>query len=237
MSLLSMVQDFCERTGVPSPTAVHGSTDDQVVQIRALLEEEGKDLAKRVAWERLTFETTHTTLANEDQGLIDSLTTRTFNYILNDTIWDRTNRWSVYGPLSPQKWQAEKARSMTGPRTRFRFREGRLMASPAPSAGWTWAWEYVTKDWVTDSSGATYRAVFGADSDVVLLPEDLMIQGLRWRWRKEKGLDYAEDFRTYEAQVKDAMGRDGAKPRLRMDQDSWRGPTPGIFVPSGNWMT
>ena len=232
-----MVTDFCSRGNIPIPTTVIGNLDDQVVQLRALLEEEGKDLAKRGAWESLTFEASHTTLALEDQGTIASIAAsdKVFNYILNDTIWDRTNRWYVFGPLSPQQWQAEKAWSITGPRTRFRIRGGKLLTYPAPTAGWSWNFEFVSKDWLTDDTGTTYHSLFQADDDEVLLPEDLMIQGLRWRWRREKGLAYAEEFRTYELQVKDALGRSGGKVRLAMDKSPWRGPTPGIFVASGNW--
>jgi hypothetical protein len=51
---------------------------------------------------------------------------------------------------------------------------------------------------------------------------------------REKGLDYAELFNTYEFQVKDAMGRDGGSPRLSMDGGRTE-MKPGIFVPNGNW--
>ena len=71
----------------------------------------------------------------------------------------------------------------------------------------------------------------------MLLPETLLLMGLRWRWKKEKGVDYAEDFRTYESQVKDALGRDGGKPILNMGMDCNRGARPGIFVPQGSWLT
>jgi hypothetical protein len=57
--------------------------------------------------------------------------------------------------------------------------------------------------------------------------------GLRWRWKKEKGLDYAEDMRTYEMQIKDELGRDGGKQILQMDNLTTK--RPGISVPDGNW--
>jgi hypothetical protein len=58
--------------------------------------------------------------------------------------------------------------------------------------------------------------------------------GLRWRWLREKGLDYAELFRTYEMQVKDALGRDGGKRVLSMDGNR-REVGPNVFIPSGSW--
>ena len=55
MSLLTIVTAFCERTNLPTPATVIGTTDQQVKQVKALLEEEGKDLSKRGAWEGLIF--------------------------------------------------------------------------------------------------------------------------------------------------------------------------------------
>ncbi len=236
MSLLTMVQYFCQRTNVPVPSAVIGSTDQQVLQVLALLEEEGNDLAQRGAWQALTFEATHTTLALEDQGAIATIASNGFRYIKNQTIWDRTERLPVLGPTDSQDWQSLKAVATTGPRFKFRIRGGKLLVNPVPPAGNTWAFEYVSKNWMTNAAGSTYKQYFTVDSDVALLPEELLIMGLRWRWQREKGMDYAELFRTYEAQVKDVLGRDGGKPLLSMDNEPWKGPAPGILIPDGNWI-
>lgn len=233
-TLLSVVQDMCGRQNIPVPATVYGTNDTQVRQIMRLLEEEGNDLASRHPWERLTIEASFTTLAAADQGTIASIATNGFRSIKNETIWDRTTVLPVCGPMSAAEWQARQALSIVGPQYRYRIRGGHLLVSPTPPAGESWYFEYETKYWITDSGGSTYRNRFGADDDIILLPDDLTLQGLRWRWKKEKGLDYAEDMRTYEMQVKDAMGHDGGKPRLRMD-GSANTRQPGISVPTGNW--
>lgn len=233
-SLLTIVQRHCQRSGLPVPATVYGSSDTQVQQLMGLLEEEGNDLNSRGAWEGTTFEATHTTLALEDQGTMTDIASNGFKYIKNDTIWDRTDDLPVMGPVSPQAWQALKGMATTSPRYQFRIRGGKLLVNPTPTAGHTWAFEYVSRFWITDDSGSTYREYFGADGDLVLVPADLLLMGLRWRWKKEKGLDYAEDFRTYEIQVKDAIGRSGGKPVLDMSGGR-RGATPGIFVSPGSW--
>lgn len=236
MSLLTIVQRFCSRTGLAVPATVYGTADPQIRQIMALLEEEGNDLSGRGDWNELTFQATHTTTAAEDQGDIDSIATNGYRYIKNNTFWDRTLQEPVYGPLNDQDWQAIKAMTVTGPRYQWRIRGGHLLSNPVPTAGHTWAFEYVSWNWMTDSTGATYRQYFAADGDLPLLPEEILTLGLRWRWKKEKGFDYAEDFRTYESMVKDALGRDGGKRTLNMGGDG-EGKTPRVFLPAGSWIT
>lgn len=234
MTLLTVVQQFCERTNVPVPSTVYGTTDRQIRQVRALLEEEGQDLAKRGTWESLTAEASLTTLAAEDQGAMATIASNGFRYIKNQTLWDRTTKLPVCGPLDAREWQGMKALIPTGPRYRFRIRGGHLWVNPTPTAGDSWYFEYASKNWILGADGTTYKQLFTLDTDTILLPEDIVLMGLRWRWMREKGLDYAEHFATYEAQVKDALGHDGGKPVLSMDNDH-TGPMPGVFIPAGSW--
>lgn len=235
MTVLSIAQQFCRRTGLPSPSTVLGSSDARILQIASLIEEEGNDLAARGGWEALTFESVFTTVASEDQGLVETLAPG-LRYIKNQTIWDRTDTLPVIGPLDPQEWQALKGVGNTGPRYMYRIRGGSLISNPAVPVGHTWAFEYVSKYWIVGAD-SSYKNYFTLDTDSCLLPEELILMGLRWRWLREKGMDYAELFRTYEMQVKDAMGRDGTKPVINMSGGGWNGPKPGVWVPSGNWMT
>lgn len=236
MSLLTCVQRFCERTNLTSPSTVIGTTDPQVLQIKALLEEIGIDLNSRFSWQETTFQTLHTTIADEDQGSMFDIVGAGWAYVNNMTLWDRSLRLPILGPLSGVDWQALKAVVVTGPQYQFRIRENHLLVNPEPPAGSEWAFEYSSKYWIraTADTVAT-KEYFTADSDVMLIPETLCLMGLRAWWKKEKGLEYAEDMRMFEAQAKDASNRDGGKPVLHMDQDPWNGPKPGIWVPSGNW--
>jgi len=233
MTMLTTVQRFCRRTGLSVPTTVYGTTDEQVLQIMALLEEEGNDLAGRGNWEALTFEATHTTVATESQGAITSIATNNFRYIKDETLWDRTENLPLY-VIDGQDWQAEKGFSTTSPHYMVRIRGGALLASPTPTAGNTWAFEYVSWNWILDTDGSTYKQYFTADTDTLLLPEPIIMMGLRWRWKKEKGFDYEEDFNTYEEMVKNELGRQGVKKTLHFDRDP-RDKQPHIVVNQGNW--
>lgn len=234
MSLLTIISYVCGRTGVPVPVSVMSQvTDDRILQMLRLLEEEGTDLSQRGDWQGITFEATHTTLAAEDQGAIATIASNGFRRIKNGTFWDRTAKLPIGGPLNDQEWQARKALTITGPRYSYRMRGGKLLVNPTPAASSTWAFEYISKNWILGVDGTTYKQYFTLDTDTVLLPEDLVIMGLRWRWKREKGLEYAEDQRTYEMQLKDALGGDGGKAVLNMSSETYRGP--GIFIPDRNW--
>lgn len=235
MTMLTVVQRFCTRTGLTSPATVYGTTDPQIRQILALLEEEGSDLSKRGDWNEITFEATHTTTAIEDQGAITTIASNGFNYIKNGTIWDRDLRLPVY-VIDGANWQAAKAMDLTGPRYQARIRGGKLISNPVPTAGHTWAFEYISKNWILGADGTTYKEYFTLDTDTILLPESIILMGLRWRWKKEKGLSYDEDFRTYEMQVQDALSRDGMKQTLNMGNEN-SVVSPGVVVPLGSWLT
>jgi hypothetical protein len=69
----------------------------------------------------------------------------------------------------------------------------------------------------------------------MLLPEDLVLQGVRWRYKKEKGLEYAEDFNTYEIQVKQQLAEE--QPRKHLTMNPGNSNMPGIYVSAGSWIT
>lgn len=235
MSLLTVVKSFCRRQQLPEPATVSGTTDQQIAQVMALLEEEGMDLGKRGLWERMTYEATFTTVAAESQGAISAIATNGFDFVINQTIFDRDSGLQAIGPVSPANWQAMKSLVSSGPQYQFRLRGGNLLINPAPAAGLNWYFEYHSKNWIIGADGVTYKSYFTLDTDEILFPEELALMGLRWRWKKEKGLEYAEDMRTYELQVSDAIGRNGMKPILSADNTP-RKKGPLIFIPQGNWL-
>lgn len=233
MSLLTIVQAFCERTKLTVPTTVMGNTNEQIIQLRALLEEEGEALSRRGDWEGLTFEASHTTLAAEDQGAMTSIATNGYRYIKDETMWDRTDKLPI-PQMHSTMWQRFKASVSVSPRYRYRIRGGKLLFTPTPTAGNSVYFEYVSKNWILGADGTTYKSAFTLDTDTVLIPEELFRIGLRWRWKKENGLEYAEDFRDYEMQVADALGRDGGKQILYM-HDGFPQAKPGVIVPEYSW--
>jgi len=232
MNLLSLVQTACRRLGLNSPVAVMTATDPAVLQMLALLEEEGTEQAARYQWQNLQREATFTTVATETQGAMSTIAPG-WDYIVNDTIWNRTLRRPVYGPKSEQDWQQVKAMQLNGPFNSYRVRGDNLLFYPAPAAGQSCYFEYITTYWISTSAGGS-SATFTNDADTILLDDQLSIMGLIWRWRQAKGLDFSADYEKYEKRYMDLAGRDASKPVLNLDGAQYD-IQPVILVPTGNW--
>ena len=231
LTVLEIVQTACRRIGILAPTMALGSTDQQIIQLVALCEEEGQELSERYQWQALQTEVTFTTVAAQVQASLATIAPG-FNYIVNNTIWNRTLRRPVYGPTSEQDWQQKKAIQLNGPFNSFRIISDVINFYPNPVAGQVCAFEYISANLVSKLSGSS--AIWTADTDKPKIPDQLIVMGLIWRWKAAKGLDYSEDYAKYERRVTDAMGRDAGKPKLSMDGASYD-IQPVILVPRGSF--
>lgn len=237
MSLLSMMQDITDNLGLKRPTQIIGNSERDIRQLLAIANEEGEDLASRYHWQTLIREGTFTLAATANQGDINDsggtiITDEDFQYIMNDSFWNRTDKLPIPGPLNAQDWQTLQNFTVTGPYLQYRIQQDQLLIDPTPSAD-SVGFEYVSKFWC-ESSGGTGQSKWTADTDVGRLDERLMKRGIRWRWLSRHGLAYDEDMRTYEHLVANAMMRDGGKTTLRLDSEANRR-VPGIFLPQGSW--
>lgn len=213
MTLATLCQAAARQLNVGVPTAFVSSADETAALLLRLATEEGIALMRRYPWQALQAEKTFTTLAADEQtGAVPT----DFDRMIPDTMFNRSTRRRVAGPLSPEEWQQTKATLVTYVNPTFRIRGNAILMSPNPPAGETVAYEYISKNFCA-SSGGTTQADWAADSDVSRLDEGLMTLGLIWRFRQVKGLSYAEDLQLYERRVSDAEMRDGVKPRITSD--------------------
>lgn len=233
MSCLSIVQTICAELGLSQPNSAVGSSDVQIATIVALCNREGNTLTARHEWTALQTQASFTTVAQQSQGAMATIAPG-FKSMINDTIWNRSLRRPVFGPKTPAEWQQQQAFAINGPWSSHRIEQGNLLMYPVPEAGQDCYFEYISKNWCTDSTGATGRSAWANDADLPVLDENLLILGTIWRWKKLKGFEYAEDFNDYERQVLDAMGKDGGKDWLSLSNTKYD-IMPGVVVPAGSW--
>lgn len=237
LPLLTIVQQFCLRTGIPSPLTAVGSQDPQILQIVALLNEEFEEVSTRYTWQALRKEFSFVTIATSDQGDLDTLLGFPVNFIENDVMWNTDTRLPIFGPVGVQRWEQYRALPITGTLIQYRIQGGRLLFYPLDvPVGNTIIGAAAMRYAVADNTGSSpvYKQFFTKDNDVCVFPDALMLASIRWRWKREKGLTYAEDFTRYENIVADQMARDGTGNIVDMAEDSSNF-GPGILVPSGSW--
>lgn len=232
MSLLTLLNEAQDLLSLPRSTVAVSSTDLNVRQLVSIANQEGRELARRYSWSALVTEKTFTSIAATTQT---SSIPSDFDHIVNHSMFNRTQKRRVTGPLSSQEWQAQKALSASLLTDSFKIRAGAIDIIPTPEAGDTYAYEYISKNWC-ETSGGTGQAAWAADTDVGVLDETLMVLGVIWRFRKARGLDYAEEFNTYEKEVDQAIMRDGGKRDLNYSwDDTLQDHAKEPYVQDGNW--
>lgn len=140
------------------------------------------------------------------------------NYFIPQTGWDRNFRWQLLGPVNAQEWQVLKSGiSPVGPRLRYRIMNGQIYFNPAPyvPAGQSSpisdliVFEYATTSWiaVTGAPTVAVQTAYQLDTDVSVIPEDLITLSLKWRILKSLGQAYADEFTDYNDKVDVVTGR------------------------------
>lgn len=233
MTLLTMINDVQDRIGLPRSSVVVSSTEQNVRRLLAWANVEGKALMKRYGWQALQTENTFTSLAQASQtGAIPA----DFDRFINNSMFNRTRKRRVTGPLAAKDWQSIQATSASIMTDSFRVRGNAILLSPTPPAGDTYAYEYISNLWVdSDADGDGDLAAWTADTQTSLLPEFLMGLGTEWRFLKAVGLDYAESFNTYEEEVVQAIMRDGGQRTISLANDPGQLLAPAIGVPEDSW--
>jgi len=230
-TLLQIVQNFCQATGLPTPLTVSGSTDTQVIQILALMNE-GLDNLVVMPWAQLEKVATFVSTAVENQGALETIAPG-FRSLVGDTLWSNTNRLIGAGSISPQDSQALRIWGTPSALVQFREVGGNLLFIPAGASGLTYSFEYKSQNAVMAVDLST-KQYFTQDTDVPILPDNVILADLRWRWKCEKELAYAESFRTFEQLCKQAVTSSAAKQSISM-ATSRTNLVPGVVVPFGNW--
>ena len=240
MNLLALVQEFSRRRGLPIPGTVTGAQDDTVNQMWGLLNEGIADIADRFIWQHLRTRyvfahagsTDYTALDLSENGPVPG-----YKAMLNNTIWDTTNRRQVFGPYDPIQWEAMINLQVSQAVYNYTIYGNALRIYPVPDPIITdqFSMEYLSNYGVMNPDANELTLFYDIDTAYPLFPSSLILQDLKWRWNQAKGLAYAEDMRQVEEMILNLQARDPA-PDIVMDRSGFdQVAQPGLLVAAGNW--
>jgi len=204
--------------GIAPVIAPLESTDPFFVQLRYLLNTAGEELTQAYPWEMLV-RSHQVVTASGDTGEYDM--PEDFNYILNQTEWDRTNNVPMGGPLSASEWTYLKGRDLASNTlyASFRIAQGKFNVFPTdPAVGLDLNFEYITKNWVIDGTSApadpTYKDEVTQASDIPLFDKTLITRALKVKYLESAGFDTTKAQADYNQIFAFLTGTDKGAPIL-----------------------
>jgi hypothetical protein len=231
MTLLAIVQGAALRCNVPVPAAAIGIADPNVQKLIAYAQDAGDDFAERWPWLPMQAQTTFTgdgvtTLFTPPTGFTSLQPSDTFVSSVYPTV-------PLVGPINNDDLLRLKALPYTTTPAVWRRIGTQIEFYPAPASGEIITFNYVTRSWITNSSGTPYfPSVWTADTDISRINERCIRLGTVWRWKRGQGLDYAEEMASSERSFDLNAGQENQERIVAMSFGSIQGDTwfPGTIT-------
>lgn len=194
MTLLTVCSDVADMVGVSRPNSIVASLNQQQRQLLGFAKETLEELSL-MDWPVLCRAVTLPTVVNQQTYSLPS----DFEHEIGDTLYIANKYEQLRGSLSPGDWARQRNSNPDIGRYRFRIYGTplKLNVSPIPQVVESLVYEYKTNNRVVHADGS-YGTTYTADTDLPLVPEELVKKGLKWRYRRAEGLDYSEEFNDYE---------------------------------------
>ena len=209
-TVVEVLNRIARQCSVKAPTSWLNATRDEYLEIRDdFLQETVDDLLERVDWgEPLTVTTTIT-------GPGTSNTDGSSNHTL-PTDYTRTNRdkFTFYDnnqdrvgvPVTESgMWEYITDLGTSGVYKYYRVKgyEGNYTIDiyRALDSGDDISFQYMSKNWLRDSTGSTAKSSFTAADDIIVLPRRVIEVGTIARYRRRRGLEYGDMLTEYEELV------------------------------------
>jgi hypothetical protein len=197
MSLLTATNEVADLVSLDRFTAVAGSGGDDARAMLTIAQQAGEEIAHRVDWNKLlktaTIATTPYTLPeNYHRPVPGSMIITALGQLARPVT--NSGQWAVL--------------EQVGSTQPYYYRSAGTITIVPTSAGVNARLNYVSGHFVAQSNGTDFRASFAADDDTTLFNEDLLVKNMVWRWKRQKGLDYADDLAEFEAMLKAEINAD-----------------------------
>lgn len=221
----NIITQAATELGLGTVSDAYASTNPAIMQLRAFLTSVGRKLVKLHGWSQLTKTHTLSWVDGEDEYDLPS----DFARFVDDTGWDRTSQEPLV-PANGRDWQTLKARGVTGILWPIvRIQGNKLLFHPVPSSTDSIAFEYISSLWaLANGETAPNKNAPNANTDTVWFDATLMVDGIKYAWKAEKGFASQGSLDEYLAGLILETASDGAASVLYLN-----GRGPGITTHLG----
>lgn len=226
-TLLQLIQGTAVHIGLAKPDEAFSASDNQTMQLVHLLHDVGDELMTRHDWQALKVVQTFTGAAT--QALQDDHD----RFAGSAELWDTSLDSPCKGPLDTLAWDSVNVRESNSAQPYWALIGNQINLYPTPSASITYRYQYISNKWINDVSAGSMVADWTADTDTCIFNDRLMRFGLRYRWKQEKGLSYAEEMEDFERLLEMQISRDrgprtvSTSPQFEQIPDNWY---PGVIT-------
>lgn len=124
--------------------------------------------------------------------------------------WDRSDHRAMYGQKSTQQWQWLKGGIVTSaPFYKYRLRGQKIQITPLPTTRLILSNDYISNRWISTTTAATPTlSTFAADTDLAVFNDDVMVNGIKFQFQKQNGLEYAGALAEFNRSLSYSKGQD-----------------------------
>lgn len=219
MSVLAAAQSAMIRLVGRKPSTLFSSQNQMEMEISDLATDVAVDICTSHDWRKLTK---LYTLTGDGVASSFDLPADYDRMVIAQAVHDPNNWFWGYSRVhSLDEWIAITTSGFFGITPGWWIMlGGKIQFAPTPAAGAQATFPYISKNIGLSASGSPITA-FTRDDDTFALDERMLTLGIIWRWKAQKGLEYAEDMANFEKDFSDTAARDKGATAIR--SSNWLG--------------
>lgn len=200
MTLLKIVKAVAVNVSLEQPDTAQDAEPDNIKMVR-FVNETGQELRRRVDW---------TALAKR-HSIIGSGTDYEFALApdhdrFSPGLCVTASGLPVRGGLSTDEWAS--IQPVEGHPRYFRVAGPKIDLYPFPASGAAVQVSYQSRNWAANKDGEPLAAM-SADTDVPIIPLELLVKGAIWRFERHVGKDFSDHLSEFETMLADLARAEG----------------------------
>ena len=134
-----------------------------------------------------------------------------FYSLMNETVYIKDTQEKIVGSITPEHYLKEKVFNCPSLDIKFLFQNGRLRFLSLPKGNYKIVFMYRSNAIVYDPTrGYEEKSEFTKYTDIPIFDDNLVKKGVYWRWLRRNGMDYQEEFNSYERALNRTFGTERA---------------------------